>query len=270
MTMSMQGVLAPKVRQQIHRALWSLYVRLEDDMPEGPPSLGAALKDLCLPEVEYPGVLPAVGMALWDVLPEYEKKDPPKAFDTLLDHVFGLGIDRARELHREPQHADFPPFQRPMIGTSSFSVTPPGSRVTRVDLMVVVEASYDDLSVLAHPEEWPRLCPLFWEDVTRNGNGWDGQWRAPVLFGTEPLKVRIDDTFRRVNPTETKAEIRMQAESVGRARLLFDMRPEPQKPGWTRITHRREVTFAGDMLRSFRNGSVAYWTKSEIACLVLQ
>jgi hypothetical protein len=256
-------------RQELHRALWSMYLRLEKDMTDGPQSILSALDALrSLWWSAVPWALPVVGTALWDLLETYAKKRPPANFTALLDEMLGLKLARARQLRREPLHADFPPFARPMICDSSFAVTRNGSQV---NLSVCVESDFDDLSALAEPEEWPRLCPLFWADVKRSGQGWDGQWHAPLMGGVKPLEARLVENARVADKTQAMADIRLIPEGqFGEARLLFVMQPEQQKPGWTRVTHTREVAFGPQVPSAFRYGTSLYWTKSEIACLVLQ
>jgi hypothetical protein len=249
----------------MHRALWSTYLRLDADVAGGPQSLGGALETLHSLWGEVPRALPVVGTALWHLLRAYMRKKPPPSFTMLLDEVLGLKLTRARQLVSAPEHAEFPPIKSPMMSDSSFAVSEDGARA---ELTVCLEASFDDLSFFAQPEQWPTLCPLFWGSVKRNGDGWDAEWYPPTLDGTAPVPVRLKDQFRVADNTEVMANILVTPQgSTGQARLLIDMRPE--KPGWTRVTHKREVKFSPQVPPAYRKGTLAYWTKSELACLVL-
>lgn len=266
MSMRMRGGLA--TLQELHRALWSTYLRGKRDVDGGPQSLASALDTLLGAWDEVPRARPVVGTALWDLVRRYPTKRPPADLTTLLRMVLGFDLQRARHLGTEPAHADFPPFPRPMLCDSSFSLSSTG---TEVDVSVCVEGDFDDMSVLAQPEEWPRLCPLFWDSVRRNGDGWDAKWHSPAMPGTSPLEVRLVENARKANKTEAMADLQLIPEgSFGQARLLFVMGPEEQKPGWTRLTHKRQVTFGPDVPARYRKGTLTYWTKSEIACLVFQ
>jgi hypothetical protein len=263
--MRMRGGMSLVPLQEMHRTLWSIYLRLDADVAGGPQSLGRALENLCSMWTDVPRALPVVGAALWDLLRVYMRKKPPASFTTLLDEVLGLKLARARQLISAPEHAAFPPFASPMMSDSAFRVSEDGAEA---ELTVGLEANFDALSFLAQPEQWPRLCPLFWGSVRRNGDGWDGEWYPPTLEGTEPIPVRLKKQFRVADNTEAMANILVTPQgSSERARLLFDMRPE--KPGWTRVTHRREVKFGPQIPPAYRKGTVAYWTKTELACLVL-
>jgi hypothetical protein len=107
--------------------------------------------------------------------------------------------------------------------------------------------------------------------MRKNGDTLKGQLRLPGIPGDEEVRV----TFKFVgesesDATQTEAELEMSAPPFIEAGYLkFRMEPERGRPGWTRIFHEREVTFFSEM-RPYEVPTLAYWAKSEIACLALR
>jgi hypothetical protein len=240
-------------------------------------------------------------MALWNLLSVYRKFDPPKEFSELLRDVLAMDVQSAREKHAQPAHKVFPPFPEDpaldaesyaefgasaLVSDSSFEVgrNKRGKKTAempkdstgepfraRAKVNLCVNRSFERLTNLSDPMLWPELCPVIWMDMREDGDTLKGQLRLPGIPGNEDVGI----TFKFVggsepDATQAEAELEMKAPPFIEAGYLrFRMEPERGRPGWTRIIHEREVTFFGELHR-YEVPTLAYWTKSDIACLALR
>jgi hypothetical protein len=268
MKMKMTGGPRVTVRDElhrVHRALWSTYLRLDKEVPGGPQSLEDALTVLA--ECRMREARPALDMALWNLLGAYEKDKPPVVFEKMLNDVVAVNLDRAQSLRQTSPHADFPPFDSPLIIDASFS-----SDEKRASITLSFEKDFDDLAVNAEPQEWPRICPLFWQRVEPDGDNWIGWLRDPAGGEGDELKVHLETKRSSVNATEAIVDFTITPEDplhdrIEGGALHFAMAPET-RPGWTRIQHSREITFGKEVPRKYRKPTLSYWIQSEIACLI--
>jgi hypothetical protein len=224
------------------------------------------------------------GTALWDLLPAYGKtKNPPEAFSKLLADVLELDVERARELQAEGAYQAFPPFPHEPLDTDLYALvgsTPliiESSFIVRYNkktaryrahagLRLRVEREFHRLNSLLNPEEWPELCPIIWDNMKRVNGGWEGALRLPGV----PRKVHVnlvDSNVAEFDAAQSEVELLITARPwVIEGRWKFRMTPESARPGWTQILHEREITFAPEV-RPYERETLAYWMKSDIACL---
>jgi hypothetical protein len=261
----------------LHSVLWSTYLGLRVGVPSGPCSLMEALVGL---DEIWDGStsettrrhLPAVGTALWNLLPLYQKRNPPKEFSRLLLNVLMLELDEARQLLGEPAHGVIPPLRSPLIRESSFTRIrdnkAPGS--VEVRLEACVGRDFDDLAQIVDPENWPTICPLFWVAMQRHSSGWTGRLRFPMRDEITAMDVVLHKGKVDADPRKIEADIGLVPKgAISGANLHFTMYPEPSSPGWTRMIQTRRVTFPASVPAEYRWPTMAYWSKSELACLAL-
>jgi len=297
-------------QHEVHRAAWSMYFprRRGDGLdPEDLMSRTQALRSLreLLPEMRKEGdrsELVLTATALWNLLDVYRIGDPPKEFSELLRAVLALDVSRARELRAQPAHNVFPPFPEDqsldeelyalfgasaLVSDSSFEVrrnkkAVPKSKKSsvpedqksetfraRASLELCVNRDFERLTVLSDPLQWPGLCPVIWAHMEEQGDGLEGRLRLPGI--AQDINVSFESVGEpESDATQIEAELKMKAPPVIESGYVkFRMEPERGRPGWTRITHEREVTFFSELHR-YEVPTLAYWTKSEIACLALR
>src|SRR5262245_31663357 len=118
MKMRMTGGMSMELRQQLHRALWSAYLRGDTDVDRGPQSIASALEALLEASFQAPGANDLViGTALWNLLDACSDK-PPELFEQLMNEVLGLELAQALAIRRAPSYVDFPPVRQPIISES--------------------------------------------------------------------------------------------------------------------------------------------------------
>jgi hypothetical protein len=281
--------------QELHHALWSTYMRgpgKADDSEFGPDPLDEALESLAdlwkqvVRHGEAVGpTLKLVGTALWDLLDDYRSAPPPKRFSELLLEVLTLDLDRARELRGLPPHQVFPPlpetFAEPdegfdlwgaarLMAESSFAIGVARKRPgTRVSIQVNVASDFDELARVVDPFSWTEACPTFWADMKEDDGHLIGGLRLPGVSEAEIIDVRLKTTRAKVDSARNDADVDIVPNPwIERAHFAFRMSPVPSRPGWTRIKHEREIALT-QKLRPYEAATLRYWTKSEIACLVL-
>jgi hypothetical protein len=281
-----------ELHQRVHAAAWSTYVhppnRRNSARERHAPArydhqpLADALQSLddlssdILQENDRTSLM-LVGTALWNLLDVYRNKTPPKEFAKLLLDILTLDFEQARDLHIQPRYRVFPPFPddlrrpTPLVIDSSFTAR--RNKKTslyraHVSLQLCVERDFETLKALARPERWSDFCPAIWGHMRQAEGGWKGGLVLPRVGDSELIDVTfVDLTATEPDAAREEAELQIVAPGVIEGGLWkLRMAPERSRPGWTRIVHDRDVTFSPD-LQPYELPTLAYWTKSEVACL---
>ena len=212
-----------------------------------------------------------IGTALWNLIGVYERKDPPRRFTELLADILDVDVARARELRRSPAYNVFPPVRGRLISDSSFSLPDeanPRKFGGQANVTVTLDRDFDELrEVVLHPERWPeRFSQLWWGDMNRGHDGWEGTLTLPGKVAS-PVVLR-EVNVPPVDPTESQTVFTIDNTYITGGVLSFRLIAAPSRPGWTQIIHDRTVTFS-DGLGELELPTLSYWTKSDIACLAL-
>ena len=272
MGFGMRPVPRQLVSHGAHTALWNTYLQLgEGPVMKGPrkggPSLTDTLARLDSAGHELPPLV--VGTALWNLLPMYQD-EPPEEFSRLLLKVLDVDVNRARNLRRQAAYAVFPPLPGGMnlILDSDFTVGNEGA-AARARLEVIVESDFNSLRGIVSPDKWSDECPLFWEQLERKtDHTFTGTLRLPGGRKSTPLSIDLEGTVTDDGVT-ARADLGIEPPAPLGGRFTLEVEALT-KPGWTRIIQERSVTFAPGPMQRYGTQTLAYWTKTEIACLALR
>jgi hypothetical protein len=270
-------------RQELHTALWSSFVKLEEvngfAAENAPLSVKEVVEQLNDNMTNIPR--PLLGIAVWSLLPVYLADEPPlHDLASLLDY---LGIGGSRDAVK----ATYDQTKHPLVALArlynivdySWNLAPhPDRNTARARLELCVLTPVQDLQEVVFPSEWPKYSRYFWGETTPLGASPDdrpkgasrrmtGDLRLPGKKA-KPLQVTLD-VDATLGGLGAKSTYEIKNTPFAECRGTLEAAKELGRPGATRITHERSIRFGPQPPSRPQVEMLAYWLQADTVSLVL-
>lgn len=279
------GGSANSPRQEIHTALWSSYLRLQQarSFPpaEAPLPVGALLNVLNVRSAKIPR--PLLGLALWNLLPDDPGDAAPSDLDPLLRRVVDLSLEQTIRIYSENRSPLLVLGRQYGIEDYTWRWQPQHHLSTaNAKLEIAVQKTFEEMKDAVFPCRWSSRCPFFWgglagpDPAQVKGEGhwsWKGRVEGPLTLpgGVDekapiPAAVEIELSLNPLSAIVEFAVVKNDVVDVCQGYIRVEK--ELGRPGTTRITHEKQLRFKPGTFDDYRVRTLAYWLQAETVCLV--
>lgn len=270
-------------RQELHTALWSSFVKLEEvngfPLENAPLSVGEVLEQLNHNMEKIPR--PMLGIAVWSLLPAYLANDPPLHDLELLLHYLGIGRSRkeVEAIYDQNKHPLIALARQYSIVDYSWKLDPQldlNTASAKLELCVLMPIQA--LQEIVFPSEWPKYSRYFWGE-TKPVSAGPADWPKGAsrkmtcelrLPGKEAKRLAATlEVDAALTGLGAKSTYEIKDTPFRECRGTFEAAKELGRPGATRITHERSIRFGPQPPTDPQVQMLAYWLQADTVSLVL-
>ena len=280
----------PPSIHQLNTALWSTFLAATDvrGVPRERMPMPAEETLSLLLSLLNSGKLreiprPLLGLAIWNLLPQFLGKPDATKLQPLLHHAIGMSLEQVQLIYSQTKDPLLILARQYNILDYRWEFLPAGDNPKELGakLHVCVQGEMDSLKHVVFPDHWPTHGWL-WETVDLIDRRAEPRWRKEAA-GEETLraqvklpggpregyaKVDLDVTFRST-PLDVTNDFSIRGEMFKSCNGSFTVEKMRGRPGATRITHTKKVEFVPSIPETLRRDLLRCWLQTETLRLVL-
>lgn len=284
--------MSPSIHD-LHTALWSSFLGSAggagfppERKPMPPEKALSVLLELLKPEnVNILNIVPRplLGVAAWNLLPQYLRRPDRYELQPLLVNVIGMTLDEVAAIYSQSTDPLLVLARQYNVLDYRWQWLSEEQQTEEVDAMLqlCVQTELDALKPVAFPDCWPTYGWL-WGPVElaegRNEPQWlkydsgkerlTAQIKLPGGPGESRVAVSVEVQFH-ITPLDVTSECFVEGEMFETCKAWFKIEKMRGRPGATRISHRKKVAFGDLVPEGSRRDILRYWLQTETLRLVL-